>query len=337
MGLAMSNYIDLKFINDVSGRLQLFKKKSDYLYNFRCPHCGDSKKNKTKARAYFYRVKNDMFFKCHNCGTGQNLANFLKFIDPRLYDEYLLERYKGSAPSTPKPTFKHNFKPAFEDRTILDDYKKISDLKETHPARKYVADRKVPEKYFDKFYLVDKFFTLVEKVKPGQFKVRNDHPRLVIPFFDATGKLFAFQGRAFGDEQPKYVTVKLDENKRKIYGLERVNFQLPIHIVEGPIDSLFVDNCLAMGGADMFFDRVPAEQVTYIFDNEPRNKEIVKRMYDVIEKDYNIVIWPTEMRHKDINDMIVAGLDKTEISDIISTNTCNKLTALTKLNHWKKI
>jgi len=92
-----------------------------------------------------------------------------------------------------------------------------------------------------------------------------------------------------------------------------------------------------MGGADMFFDRVPAEQVTYIFDNEPRNKEIVKRMYDVIEKDYNIVIWPTEMRHKDINDMIVAGLDKTEISDIISTNTCNKLTALTKLNHWKKI
>jgi hypothetical protein len=332
----MSSYIDLKFINDISSRLSQFKKKGDYLFNFRCPHCGDSKKNRTKARAYFYRVKNDMFFKCHNCSTGQNLANFIKFIDPKLYDEYLLERYKRSAPSTPKPKF--DFKPVkFEDRTILDDYKKISELRSTHPARQYLVDRKIPKEHFNKFYLVGEFFKLVEKIKPNSFTVKNDHPRLVIPFYDTTGKLFAFQGRAFGNEQPKYITVKLDESKRKIYGLERVNFQQHIHIVEGPIDSLFVDNCLAMGGADLFFDRVPNDQVTYIFDNEPRNKEIVERMYKVIEKDYNLVVWPEDMRHKDINDMIIAGLDKSEIHDIISTNTCNKLTALTRLNQWKKI
>ena len=101
----MSSYIDLKFINNISSRLGQFKKKTDYLFNFRCPHCGDSKKSKTKARAYFYRVKNDMFFKCHNCGQGQNLANFIKFIDPKMYEQYLLERYKKSAPATPKPEF----------------------------------------------------------------------------------------------------------------------------------------------------------------------------------------------------------------------------------------
>ena len=160
---------------------------------------------------------------------------------------------------------------------------------------------------------------------------------MVIPFYDTTGKLFAFQGRAFGKEQPKYVTIKLDENKRKIYGLERVNMADNIKIVEGPIDSLFLNNCLAMGGADMFFDRVPPEQVTYIFDNEPRNKEIIKRMYDVIERDYNLVVWPESMRHKDINDMIVGNIAISEINDIISTNTCSKLEALTKLNNWKKI
>ena len=331
----MSSYIDLKFINDISSRLTLFKKKGDYLFNFRCPHCGDSKKNKTKARGFFYRVKNDMFFKCHNCGTGQSLANFIKFIDPKLYEEYLLERYKRSAPSTPKPTFT-NFKPVFEDKNILDNYKKISELDDKHPARKYIQDRKIPEKHFDKFYLVDKFYELVKKVKKD-IVIKNDHPRLVIPFYDTTGKLFAFQGRAFGNEQPKYVTIKLDENKRKIYGLERVNLTGDIKIVEGPIDSLFLDNCLAMGGADMFFDRVPPEQVTYIFDNEPRNKEIIKRMYDVIEKDYNLVVWPDDMRHKDINDMIIGKLAISEINDIISTNTCSKLEALTKLNNWKKI
>jgi len=333
----MSSYIDLKFINNVSSRLGQFKKKTDYLFNFRCPHCGDSKKSKTKARAYFYRVKNDMFFKCHNCGQGQSLANFIKHIDPKMYEQYLLERYKKSAPATPKPEFE--FEPVkFKDTTILDKLKKISDLEEDHPARLYCVNRKIPEKYFDILYLTDKFMTLVNQVKPNTYKITKDHPRLIIPFYDTTGKFFAFQGRAFGNEQPKYLTVKLDEKKQKVYGLERVNFQRPVFITEGPLDSLFIDNCLAAAGADLILkNKIPNEQVTYIFDNEPRNKEIIKRMYDVVEKDYNIVIWPSDIQLKDVNDMIMAGYSKDEISKIISNNTHSKLSALTKLSYWKKV
>ena len=333
----MSSYIDLKFINDLSGRLNQFKKKTDYLFNFRCPHCGDSQKSKTKARAYLYRVKNDMFFKCHNCGQGQNLANFIKFIDPKLYEQYLLERYKKSAPATPKPKF--DFKPTkFTDQTPIDDLKSIKDLPEDHPARLYCVNRKIPEKYFDKLFLSDKFMTLVNEVKPNTYKITKDHPRLIIPFYDTTGKLFAFQGRAFGKEQPKYLTIKLDESKQKVYGLDKINFQKPIYITEGPIDSLFIDNCLAAGGADLFLkNKIPNENITYIFDNEPRNKEIVKRMYKVIEQDFNVVIWPDEIQLKDVNDMIMSGLTKLELEDIISNNTYSKLSALTKLNYWKKI
>src|SRR6056300_1671011 len=333
----MSSYIDLKFINNVSSRLGQFKKKTDYLFNFRCPHCGDSKKSKTKARAYFYRVKNDMFFKCHNCGQGQNLANFIKHIDPKMYEQYLLERYKKSAPATPKPEF--DFKPVkFKDTTILDKLKKVSDLTPDHPAKLYCVNRKIPEKYFDILYLSDKFMTLVNKVKPNTYKVYKDHPRLIIPFYDTTGKFFAFQGRAFGNEQPRYLTVKLDENKQKVYGLERVNFQRPIFITEGPLDSLFIDNCLAAAGADLVLkNKIPNDQITYIFDNEPRNKEIVKRMYSVVEKDCNVVIWPSEIQSKDVNDMIMSGLTKAEVSDIIHNNTYSKLSALTKLNEYKKV
>ena len=333
----MSSYIDLKFINDLSGRLSQFKKKTDYLFNFRCPHCGDSQKSKTKARAYLYRVKNDMFFKCHNCGQGQNLANFIKFVDPKLYEQYLLERYKKSAPATPKPKF--DFKPTkFTNQTPIDDLKSIQDLPEDHPARLYCVNRKIPEKYFDKLFLSDKFMTLVNEVKPNTYKITKDHPRLIIPFYDTTGKLFAFQGRAFGKEQPKYLTIKLDENKQKVYGLDKVNFQKPIYITEGPIDSLFIDNCLAAGGADLFLkNKIPNENITYIFDNEPRNKEIVKRMYKVIEQDFNVVIWPEDLQLKDVNDMIMSGLTKLELQDIISNNTYSKLSALTKLNYWKKI
>ena len=333
----MSSYIDLKFINDLSGRLSQFKKKTDYLFNFRCPHCGDSQKSKTKARAYLYRVKNDMFFKCHNCGQGQNLANFIKFVDPKLYESYLLERYKKSAPATPKPKF--DFKPTkFTNQTPIDDLKSIKDLPEDHPARLYCDNRKIPEKYFDKLFLSDKFMTLVNEVKPNTYKITKDHPRLIIPFYDTTGKVFAFQGRAFGKEQPKYLTIKLDENKQKVYGLERINFQNQVFIVEGPIDSLFIDNCLAAGGADLFLkNKISNENITYIFDNEPRNKEIVKRMYKVIEQNFNVVIWPEDLQLKDVNDMIMSGLTKFELQDIISNNTYSKLSALTKLNYWKKI
>jgi len=331
----MSSYIDLKYISNLKSRLSQFKQKNDYLFNFRCPHCGDSKKSKLKSRAYLYRVKNDMFFKCHNCGMGQNLANFIKFVDPNMYSEYLLERYKKGAPATPKPQF--DFKPAFEDRTILDDLKSIKQLDDKHPAKQYCLNRKLPSEFFDKLFFCDKFGALVNKVKPNTYG-EKDHPRLVIPFYDTTGKLFAFQGRAFGNEQPKYLTVKLDENKQKVYGLERVNFQRPIFITEGPLDSLFIDNCLAAAGADLILkNKINNEEVTYIFDNEPRNKEIIKRMYDVVEKDYNLVVWPDSVRHKDINDMIMAGLTNTELSDILNRNTYSKLTALTKLNEYKKV
>ena len=331
----MSSYIDLKFINDLSGRLSQFKKKTDYLFNFRCPHCGDSKKNKTKARAYFYRVKNDMFFKCHNCGEGQSFSNFLKFIDRKKYENYLLERYKGSAPSTPQPKFT-DFKPEFKEVDILNGLQSVSELKEGHPVLDYVLNRKIPESYHSKLFLCNKFMAFVNKVKPNTFShTKGEHPRLIIPFYDADGKVFAFQGRAFGKEQPKYLTIKLDENKQKVYGLETVNLQDHVTIVEGPIDSMFLNNCLAAAGADLTL-RIEPDNITYIFDNEPRNKEIIKRMYDVIEKDYNLVVWPDDMRHKDINDMILSGMSKAEVQTIISNNTFAQLEALTKLSYFKK-
>ena len=331
----MSSYIDLKYINEVSARLSQFKKRGDYLFNFRCPHCGDSKKSKTKARAYFYRVKNDMFFKCHNCNLGQSLTNFLKFLDNKVYEKYLLERYKGSAPSTPQPKFT-DFKPKFKEVDILDGLTPVNELNEGHPVLKYVIDRKIPEKYHSKLFLCNKFMAFVNKAKPNTFShTKGEHPRLIIPFFDNQGKVFAFQGRAFGKEQPKYLTVKLDENKQKVYGLDTVNLQEPIYIVEGPIDSMFLKNCLAAAGADLTL-KVEPSNVTYIFDNEPRNKEIIKRMYDVIEKDYNVVIWPDNIQLKDVNDMIVSGMTSAEVQTIISTNTFSKLEALTKLSYYKK-
>ena len=149
-------------------------------------------------------------------------------------------------------------------------------------------------------------------------------------------QVFAIQGRAFGKEQPKYLTLKLQENKQKIFGLERVNLHKRLYVVEGPLDSLFLDNCIAAGGADL---QLPAENkdVVFIFDNEPRNKEIIDRMYKLIDKDYMIVIWPEGTKEKDINEMIIKGKTKEDLQKIISDNTYSGLSALTQLNSYKRI
>ena len=339
----MSSYIDLKFINILSSRLNAFKKKGDYLFNFRCPYCGDSQKDKNKARGYLYRVKNDMFYKCHNCGVGTNLANFIKEVDIKLHKEYILERFKKQPKDKEENQF--DFKPfKSEDENILDGCTKIIDLKEDHPARVYVANRKIPAEHFKLLHLCGKWMTLVNKVKPNTYKnITKDYPRLVIPFYDELGELFAFQGRAFGKEEPRYMTIKLDEDRQKVYGLERVNFLEPIKVVEGPLDSLFLNNCLAAAGADLTFlkkglstlDKVMAKgQITYIYDNEPRNHEIIKRMYKVIDEDYNIVIWPEDIKEKDINDMVKSNID---VEQIIKDSTYNGLSAKTTLKYWKKV
>ena len=333
----MSNYVDLKYINILSVRLEQFKQKGKNLFNFRCPYCGDSQKDKTKARGYLYAVKNDMFYKCHNCGHGTNMPNFIKDRDQKLYSEYCLEKFKK------KPKKEEvDFKPKF-DKVEFDDLNlgmKISDLKDTHPAKKFVLDRKIPEDKLDLLYCCNRFMTLVNRVKPGTFKdVTKDYPRLIIPFYDESGKLFAFQGRAFGKEQPKYITIKLDESKQKVYGLERVNFLQPIKVVEGPLDSLFLDNCLASAGADLknVKKSLPEDQITYIYDNEPRNREIIKHMYSVIDKGYSLVIWPDDLKHKDINDMIISGLTSEQITDIIHNNTFSGLAATAKLDFYKRV
>ena len=83
----MANYIDIHYINLISHQLEKFSKKKNDLYNFRCPYCGDSRKNKNLCRGFFYSVKSNMFFKCHNCGMGRTLANFLKDYNINLYNE----------------------------------------------------------------------------------------------------------------------------------------------------------------------------------------------------------------------------------------------------------
>ena len=335
MSNVLSNFVDAHYVNLLSGRLDKFTRKKEDLYNFRCPYCGDSQKRKNKARGYFFRIKADMVFKCHNCGVGRTLPNFLKDNAPDLYDEYLMERYKngttGKGSFVPKP--KMNFeKPKFKKKGEL---QSCSELNKEHFALGYLLGRRIPEKYFSELYFVEDFCTWVNTQKPTFQDVKKDHPRIIIPFIDQQGEWFGFQGRSLkADDKLRYITIMLDENRSKVYGLNRVDFNKTVYVTEGPFDSLYIDNAIAMAGADIDWDMLEGKEVVFVFDNEKRNREIVKRIEKAISKGYEVVIWPSSLEEKDINDMFNAGHD---VQSLVEFNTYSGLEAQIKLSEWKKV
>ena len=331
----MSSYIDIKYLNLIQHHFSLFKKKGDFLWNFRCPYCGDSKKSRTKARGYVFRKKNDLFFKCHNCGVGASLGNLIKNIDSKVYNDYIVERYKrGVKTNNPEPEFKFNA-PIFRKKGVFKNLKSISDLPTEHPARKIIEQRLIPSEFLSDLYLCESFFNFTNSLIPNKFpSLDGDHPRLLIPFRDDKGEIFAYQGRAFGNEQPKYITIKLDDDATKTFGLDRIDNTKQVYAVEGPLDSLFLDNCIAVGGADLV---KLAKHVIIIFDNEPRNKEICKQVERVIEGGRKVVLWPNSIKEKDINDMILSGMTKENIQQIIIKNTYSGATAKLRFAEWRKI
>lgn len=339
-------YIDAKFAGFVGSRLKNFKQKGDYVWNYSCPVCGDSSKNKLKARGYIYRRKTELFCKCHNCSYGSNLGNLIKYVDSNLYNEYVLERYKSGASKYTDHKDAGLILPVqtpvedlLED-DILSSITRIDLLDPSHPAVKVVADRKIPKDKWHLLYFAPKFKKYTNSVVP-KFREPfvDEHPRMIIPLFTTAGKCFAFQGRAYGAEDPKYYTIKVDETQEKIFGLERIDYSKHIYVVEGPIDSLFLPNCLAVSGAS--FDTPTVRQImtncTVVMDNEPRNKEIVKQMKKYIELGYSVCMYPDTVAEKDINDMVLAGRTPEQILELINTNTFSGMEAQLRFTNWSKV
>ena len=319
--------VDSKYIGVVSSRLLKFKRVKSDLYNFRCPICGDSQKHKNKARGYLYAVKADMNFRCHNCGASMTFSNFLKEIDPVIHKQYVFERFKGN--KTGRGTVveepKFNFEaPQFKPKLDLPKASANPD------AKKYLEDRKLNP---DKFYYTDKFKAWSNSHKKTFDSVKYDEPRIIIPLF-YKNILVGFQGRSLGPSKVKYITVMINDDAPKIYGLDQIRGGAPVYITEGPFDSTFIRNSIAMCGADGDVRKWGISTPVWVYDNEPRNSEIVRRISDTIDRGERIVIWPNNIHEKDINDMVLAGHD---VQSVVESNVYSGLKAKLQFNSWKRI
>jgi len=319
------NLIDSKYIGLVSSRLTKFKRVKSDLYNFRCPICGDSKKNKTKTRGYLYTIKADVNFRCHNCGASMTFSNFLKEIDPVVHKQYVFERFKqgtaGRGTVVEEPVFKFEA-PKF--KTGID----LPLASTVDVSKVYLENRKLDP---TKFYYAEKFVEYVNSHK--QSLNMKEHSRIIIPLYYQKN-LVGVQGRTLNSNSVKYITTIFYDEAPKIYGLDNIRRDAPVFITEGPFDSTFLLNSIAMCGADSDVRKWGVSTPVWVYDNEPRSKEITTRISSAITRGDSVVIWPTGIKEKDINDMILAGHD---VQSIVESNTYSGLEANLQFTTWKRI
>ena len=339
------DWLQHKYIGLISSRLEKFKRKGSNLYNFRCPICGDSQTHTHKARAYLYEKQGNMLFHCHNCNATMSVPNFIKSIDQNIYNEMQLERLQDK--KTPEQIDYETFvdkmkKPIFLKSGPLKGLKKISQLSPDHRVKKLVDARKIPNPYHAKLFSCPNFKQFTNNLIPGKFdeeSIKRDETRLLIPFFDKDKNMHAYQGRALGASAVKYITIVLNDAIPKVYGLDTVNFDKAVYVMEGPIDSMFIPNSIATAGGDLVsaISSFHKDKLVVVYDNEPRSRDTIKKLDKAILQGYNVVIWPENLEHKDINDMVLAGLSSEFITHILKTNTYRDLAAKLALTKWSKV
>jgi hypothetical protein len=287
--------------------------------------------------------------KCHNCGHGTSLSKFIQTINPVLYSEYKLEYMKNASGfSNTEPQEFVSDVTKFSSRRVdhfepFKQLRKVSQLPHDHMAKKYILDRKIPPNTHYRIYYSPTYYNWVNEFVPDKFNDKAlalDEPRIVLPFIDERGYVFGFTGRAIRPSTGlRYSTIILDDTKQKVFGLETINKNKTVYIVEGPIDSLFLDNCLAMAGSDVNFNLLAnPNNLVVIYDNEPRNKEIVKKINKTIDQGFKVCIWPNETEYKDINDMITkGGHSGSSVQAIIDNNTFIGLSAKLRMQSWSKV
>lgn len=342
-------YIEVKYARIVGQSVERWKVKNNSPFhgNGRCPICLDSQKSKSKCRFHIREHAGSVFVSCFNCGYSSNLLGFLKVYHSGLYSELIFEKYKDSATTnrpiinTPKSVVVSDAlipRKTAPDQLFKLDLPLVSDLPKDHPVALYVASRMLPNYPFQ---YAEKFYNFSSQFNEELSGCSHDEPRLIIPFFDRLGNTFAYQGRSLAKNSAlKYVTIRINKKIPNIFGIDRCNFKKPISIVEGPIDSLFLDNCLAsvnaslVSNAKKLINVCEKSNITLIYDNEPRNLQITKLYTEAIREGYRVVVWPTSPENKeDINDLILKGKN---VMKIISENSYSGLMAQLQFSKWKR-
>lgn len=308
--------------------------------NFRCPYCGDSATNSSKTRGWFYEYENHLRYGCFNCNYNLPIGTYLKENYPEYYRSWVRDKRGVTDTEQQKEA-------DLEKKLFSIDRKKIKELEyceridllsENHPARKYLVNRKIPQENLHLFYFTKEWKKLANWFGETETYNKVDpEPRIVIPFWDNDG-IEVIQGRAVRDiDEIRYITVKRNEESLKIFGRERVK-QGDVFIFEGPIDSTFINNAIAIAGGQLDPSVVPYKnRRVWVLDNENRSTDTMNRYQKLIDEGERIVIWDKCLwKSKDVNDMIIEeGATPESMLDYLKNNIVSGLRAENRFSRWR--
>lgn len=331
-------FLQQKYLSFVSGQLSMFKQKGATLWNCRCPYCGDSDKSKTKARGYVYRNKDGLLsYQCHNCGENHKFETFLRFMNKRLYDEYTLETLKGDDTAEladimrlPEPVEGGIAKKAWQAKLTP-----VEELSRIHPVREYLKSRKIPKSKLSKFWYAANFREFVQSL--GLDQVVPADPRLILVETNKDGELVLMIARAIQASELRYVTIKVDETAPKLFGLHDLDLSKPVCVVEGAIDSLFIPNAIATLDANLMAYKqwdLGIRNAIHIWDNEARSVNTCRRIEQAINAGERVVIFPSDIEEKDINAMVLAGIN---VLKVIGSRVFKGVQAMLEFSKWKRV
>lgn len=341
----MSISTDSSYLSEISIYLPLFKwQRSGQVASCRCILCGDSKKDSTKTRGFFYPDDDNtsLQYKCHNCGQSMKFSWFLKTQFPETYREYVLAKFRERTSKKTKsanPIVEKKEPPKAPTGPLKWTF--VADLPDDHDAKVYCIGRGLQEPHMKRIVYADCFqkWSIDNLVEIEQYPPKG--PRIIFPFVDLDGNLFGAQGRVFVDSNKNdrfKIAMKKGCKRGKVFGLDIVNKTLPVIIVEGVIDSIFLPNCIALCGGDVTNEFIDiSKNVIVALDNEPRSEDTVNRMIKAIDMGYRVVLWPVATTLKDINNMINSGMTVKDILRIIAKNSFSGAVAKLKLTYWKKV
>lgn len=329
-------WVDTKYANLLGQQLEMFsvQKTEPYLANFRCPICGDSKKKKTKTRGYIYTRENSMFFKCHNCAAGLSFGNFLRHCNSALHDQYMLERYKEGFGNRPEHATPANVEMQFirpSRKFPPNDCVSLDNIRDDHPARKYVESRQIPSTALSNIY----WWEYDDSDVGGE----NWQNRIILPYHNKHGRVVMIQGRAYDDDPRRYISKKYGADDEKAYNYNRINQHVPVLVFEGPFDSMFCSNAIAVGNSNLSaIKHIPKSQLILCWDNEPRSPEICKLIARAIRNQYRVFIWPDTIKSKDLNAAWISGelQDINSIDSMIYDHSDQGAEAMLRFNKWRK-
>lgn len=361
------DYIDTKYIRLASVYLRNFKQKGNDVYQLSCPICGDSKKDKTKARGFIFEKNNVAMYHCHNCGNPdhRSLLRLIKFLSESLYTDYKFEKF-GAVMSENRRT-KSNVMPDDIEAVYIDqELIKIDNLPmkrlaserllkvctslslvdDDHKAVNYLLnERKMARNDINKlFYLddINKLTKQIDKYKETKFP---SHDAILIPFIDFDGVINTIQLRVLSkNTKQRYLTLYLNDDKSKsIYGLNYIDKDKTVYALEGPINSMFLENAIAFAGSSqsnkLDYIKQDIKELVLIYDNDYRiNPDVRQALDKSIQDGYKVVLYDNLIGAKeDINDIVIKyGWTKKQLMDYIKSRTFKGLNAKLELSKLVK-